>query len=565
MKNLFTVILLTIFFFNASAQLERIAPIQSNIYNSTKVQGLNILLSTKDFISTAIPNHPNNYPTSLQIVHAAQPFPPLWYLAGEHASSNATFNESDFFLDFNLQKNGFASFGASYYQGNLAPPYIGYFAFDTSSITLVDSTINRITYNIDSAQSMVDLHDIRYNERGEKMLMANIYKTIDARCLSNNPADTTIKAVVTYIVILDSNNTPVFVWNPLEHLSVCEMYYEYRNSSTSYGSRLNWSHGNSARWANDGNILYSFRHIGCGKINRETGGIMFKLSGKDTTAIQLADTNRYFLQHDFYQAENGLYSVFSNGDAAHPYMEAILYDINESNNTANVVYKHKVTPECISLALGSVDYVNGMCIINRGLFSCNTNNNINEIIDTASNTKVAELFGPIGQFSYQSRGTYWNVSTRPKLRLEGGELKTDSIPNLYNYKWYKIEDTTATFAGSGLTFSPSSGNYVVQAQKDTGLIVSYLVSDVMNVVLTSTRNNVLSKTNLTFLGDNNNALKIDNVDTNGILQIYNLNGQLLSKQVISKDEIIPLKYPVGVYVVNYSNASFNISKKIFIN
>jgi hypothetical protein len=74
---------------------------------------------------------------------------------------------------------------------------------------------------------------------------------------------------------------------------------------------INWSHLNSVRFANDGNIIYSYRHIGLGEINVKTGEIMWKLGGKDIEkSISLPDSARYYLQHDFSQGEDGLYYVF---------------------------------------------------------------------------------------------------------------------------------------------------------------------------------------------------------------------------------------------------------------
>lgn len=564
MKNISFILFFILFVTKVNAQLERIAPLHANIYNNQKLIGLNILLNTKDFNVLVNPNQPNKYPTSVQMTHADEPFPPIWYIVGENKSSNATFYESDFLLDFNLQeKTGQATFAGIYYL--IDRYFAGYFTFDTSTINLVDSTLELYTYHLDSSVNTVDFHDIQYNTNGDKMLLANVKRTIDGRCLTNNINDSLMSAVVTYIVVLNKNDIPVFIWDPLAHLSPCEMYYEYKDNSTHYYNRLNWSHGNSARWANDGNILYSFRHVGCGKININTGDIMFKLSGKDTNAIYLNDTDRYFLQHDFYQTENGLYSVFSNGDSAHPHMEAILYNIDEINKTAKLVYRYRPTPDCISSALGSVDYINNLCIINKGAFFCSPSANvISEIIDTTTNLKVAEYLTPNYQFSYQTRGTYWNVSTRPKIRLEQGVLKTDSIPNLYNYKWYKIVDTTATLVGNGLEYTPTTGKYVVQAQKDTGVIISYLLSDVLDIALTNnTVNNSLNNATIAFINENN-LLKIDN-NNFGQIEIYTLNAQLVYSKSITNKELIQLNLPKGIYVVKFFNEDFFVSKKIYIN
>jgi hypothetical protein len=246
-------------------------------------------------------------------------------------------------------------------------------------------------------------------------------------------------------------------------------------------------------------------------------------------------------------------------------MEAILYKIDEINKNAEVVYRYRPTPDCISRALGSVDYINNLCIINKGAFFCSpSTNTITEIIDTTTQLKVAEYLTPNYQFSYQTRGTNWNVSLRPKVRLENGSLKTDSIPNLYNYKWYKIVDTSATFVGSGLDFLPSvNGNYVVQAQKDTGFIISYLVSDIINYTATQANNIKSSKTKITFI-DDDNSVRIEKPELNSSLKVFNVNGQILLDKSINGDAIIPLSFSKGIYIVNYSDNVYTFSKKVFI-
>lgn len=105
---------------------------------------------------------------------------------------------------------------------------------------------------------------------------------MDVRCLSGSESDKAKGALINEIIILNKKDSVIFKWNPLEHLSVCEMQWAYKNSSLNYGEVINWSHINSVRFANDGNILYSYRHIGLGKINSKTGEIMWKLGGKDS-------------------------------------------------------------------------------------------------------------------------------------------------------------------------------------------------------------------------------------------------------------------------------------------
>src|SRR6218665_2276489 len=128
----------------------------------------------------------------------------------------------------------------------------------------------------------IDMHDFQEDKNGNRLFVNQALRTIDARCLSGLAADSFRTALVNNIVILDPKGSVIFYWEPLKHLSPCEMEWKYKNSSLQYGSIINWSHANSVRFANDGNLLYSFRHIGLGKINIKTGEIMWKLGGKDS-------------------------------------------------------------------------------------------------------------------------------------------------------------------------------------------------------------------------------------------------------------------------------------------
>jgi hypothetical protein len=547
-------------------QLDKVAKLTSFVNDPVKAAGINILLNTKDFTKTFNPTSEDQFRTSVQLVKLTKPFPPMWYQLGLGVLSP----NSDFYLGPTINEStGHLSYGFSIVPDSVIHPvFEGYVILDTTTMEPVD-TLTGADFTFDSIYQAVDNHEYEEDTHDNKLFFSVVKTRIDVRCLSGNPADSLMWAIVQYIVVLDSANQIKFVWNPLKYLSPCEMYWEYRNSSTTYPGALNWSHGNSLRWANDGNILYSYRHIGVGKINSTTGEIMFKLGGKDSiNSISLPDSIGYALQHDFYQRADGYYSLFSNGSSIRlPFMEGLVYDIDENAKTVQLIDRIKPSPDCISAALGGLDTYNNMYVLNRGMNFCASS--IFEMVDVVNisdQSPVAQIYGPSLNFSYRAHPTVWNISRRPLVSLENGELKTDSLPGLYGYTWYKVGDTTADNVGTGLTYNPTtSGKYVVEARAGTGSFTSFLVSDVFDFVLTNIKNSANKSIALRYdpLG---NMATIDLKDGNGQLRIFNLKGQeVISTALKSSSNAVYFKNTPGIYIFDITTANEHLAAKVFVN
>ncbi|MFN8282313.1 MAG: aryl-sulfate sulfotransferase [Chitinophagales bacterium] len=548
------------------AQLERVAPLTSVVHNSAALENTNLLISTKDFTSSFSPTSKDSFPTSVQLVSATEPFPPKWYQIGER-SLNGGNTYIDFYLDNEIQeRTGNLSFGYTIYTG-IAPHNVtvGYVSLDSTTLLPVDS-IDENSIRIDSLYQAVDLHEYREDGNGNKMFFTMVKTRIDARCLSGNPADSLMPAIVQYIVIIDSLDQIKFIWNPLQHLSPCEMRYEWRNQSTAYSGALNWSHANSLNWANDGNILYSYRHIGVGKINAQTGEIMFKLGGKDTAnSIHLPDSIGYSLQHDFYQRPDGKYSIFSNGDdSILPFMEGLIYDIDEVNKTVQLYDRYKPLPACKSRALGGLDTYNNMYFFNKGMNFCSGTRMV-DIVNVSDKSTVAEIYSPTLNFSYRAHPTAWNVSKRPVITASNGQLTSDSTVGLSGYTWYKINNLKAVKVGNGLNFSPSTdGKYVVEAKTGSGYFISHLVSDPFDFVITGIRSTSSGNIKL-FYNTLANTASIDIKETTGLLRIYNLNGQILNEISLSNNHSeVYFKATTGFYLFEVMTDKSHSTTKVFV-
>lgn len=480
-KIFFTIVIFAGINSVCNAQLNKLCPISSTVYNKKAVKGMNLLLNTKDFIPYFTPGGGTKLSSSVQLVNTQQPFPPLWFQMGNPVSDTGNFVATTFLADIKIQKQGGDLTFFFSYPGKL----YGSVTIDTANLQTKDTLIKYPTTYKDMVMKQFDSHDYQVDAAGNQLFASQVYRKIDARCLSNLESDSARTAVSNNIVILNSKDSIIFNWNPLDHISPCEMYWEYKNSSLSYGDLINWSHLNSARFANDGNILYSLRHIGLGKINRKTGEIMWKLGGKDTTnSIHLPDSARYFLQHDFSQREDGLYSVFSNGDLSHLYAEGLVYKIDEVNKTAVLESRYRTKPDIFSMALGSYQCQNDNCIINYGMQKPTATPTQDMAHILVKDKLAAVISGPQMNFSYQVHETKWAAAQRrPVVRLKKKILYSDSKSGLHDYNWYKIEGNTAIPVGSGTSFTPIvSGKYVVEAIQGLGLFKSYLVSDVFTYI-----------------------------------------------------------------------------------
>lgn len=479
MKKLTSFCISILFILNiCSAQLNKLCPISSTVYDKDKIKGLNLLLDTKDCTPFLVKNGKTTLTSTVQLVNATQPFPPLWFQMGNPQTDTGGFFETTFLLDIRIQKeSGNLTFFSSY-----PGSFFGSTTFDTATLQPIDSLT---TYKTAPAgdKFILDPHEYQVDKAGNKLFANKIRKKIDARCLSGLEKDSVRIGVINEILIVNKDDSVLLQWDPLEHLSVCEMNWAYKDVDFTYGNAINWSHANSIRFANDGNIIYSLRHVGMGKINRKTGEIMWKLGGKDTlNSIRLADTANYYLQHDFLQQEGGLYTVFSNGDDQHPYLEVLTYKIDEENKTAELVSRYKPEPNIYSNAMGSYECKGDTCIVNFGVYIQKTPEKTQEMGKIWVGKKlVATLAAPPGNFAYKVLQTKWNAAQRrPKVSLlKGGMLRANSLDGLHDYTWYKIEGNNAIPVGSGKIFTPTvSGKYVVEAQQGTGLFRSYLVSDV---------------------------------------------------------------------------------------
>jgi len=447
------------------AQLEHVPPILAEIRDSQNLNGI-LLLNTSDYHHQY--GAPNHYPSTLQIIDPLNPWPPIFFINAKPGGKGALGN--GYYTNFFFHENSrLLSFYGSISTSN--SPYGTFVISDTNFIIL--DTVAKNTRNADS-------HDFQINSKGERLYMTVVDSLLNLSAFSNNPVDTSVLVTSQMIQVIDKAGKVVFHWNPLEHLSISESYKKYKDltDNNPFTRGWDWQHGNSAGFTDDGNIIYSFRFLGVGKINRQTGKIMWKFGGKSPT-IPVPAGGEYYLQHDFQEIAPNVYSLFSNGNKksnSHKNSQpcrALVYYIDENRLSAKTlrIYEPDTTVFSISLGNYQTDENSELCVLNYGKYTnLQERQRSFEIVDT-SGVVHATYTSPLLNFSYRAQYVRSWKPTRPVIFNESGTLKVTGFP--YRVSWYLLDGLKLTHVSDELRYQPkSNGTYIATMRAGFGWLVS---------------------------------------------------------------------------------------------
>ena len=544
------------------AQLQNVAAITSRVRDSTMLtSGVHAFLNTKDFGVLIHPSAPPTWETSLQLVDVVKPYPPIIYQTGsENVNPQAIFfpAKSDFYTDLKIQSNGQLTYVCDKVPHGTASGFFDPVRYDTATLSFIKADVIN---NLDG-------HDYRVNNRGE-VLYASIYlDTLDISCLSGTPGDTAV-VQTQQILIKDSNNVVIFSWRPFDgDFSPCEMRYFTPGTYTT-SQPLDWSHFNSANWSNDSNIIVSFRETSCFKINRQTGHVEWKLGGLDPQAIPVADSIMYFAQHDFEQLPDGRYSIYSDGDNAHRYMEGLMYTIDEVNKSAHLSDRYQSTDTGFSIAMGSYrQYNNDLRFLNYGLYvspvqAGSPPNLFCDILDSNDHL-LSSLVSPFNQVPYRVVPTAWSPEhLRPRI-TEQGTVLTASLPSTsryYDIKWYDMpNDSTSALIDSGLVLSaPIAGHtYVADAYIDSNTNLNWRITSLPFLYAVNTGVQEANAQDILRIMPNpaRGRFHILNDGKPRVCELYNDLGMYIRDLTVKcGDNVYEAPTASGVYIIRAKNES----------
>lgn len=435
----------------AHAQLEYVPPIHVAVYDTGRLHGI-LLLDTRDFhLRFGAPNH---YPSTLQIIEPLRPWPPIFFA---NISPELKDTEGNLLQDFRYQEQ---IRQLTFFISIKSPKhsYTAYLFSDTHFVCL--DTFADANKNIDG-------HDLRINAKGERLFMSVMDTLFDISGYSGKQSDTSALVTTQKIQISNSLGMLLFSWNPLEHIPISDHQQHHEQNMFTRG--WDWSHGNSVSFTHDGNIIYSFRRLGVGKINRQTGKLLWKLGGK-TPTLSLPEGGEFYRQHDFREIAPGIYSVLSNGDSLHP-CRGIIYRIDEYSGKVTVIHTVEPQPPVFSLSLGSYQVSESNYVLNYGRYhSLDDRHSIFQMGDTSG--KIYAVFSsPSLNFAYQVQHvTAWKP-VRPEIINAAGTFRVRGAHTAV--MWYKIDGSAAIRVSDAPEFKPrEKGTYVATIKKGFGWLVS---------------------------------------------------------------------------------------------
>jgi hypothetical protein len=429
------------------------------------------ILGTVDHRHYFYPNESFRYPNTIQIIDGTAPWPPVWFMitpvdASEKALQILTggqfiFGGNDRFIFFSPVRDKDSLIRQ--------PSYI---------------IINKYLTPIDTFRwynKRVDQHDFREGLNKQKLYFVQ-YDTVVDISRMYKPDDTAVTALVNEIELTDSAGRLLLRWDPLKQLGFDAMFFPYRYApSITYDSTLlDWSHANGISWDWDENILYSFRHIGIGKISSKDGHVIWRIDRKKQKPNFSSDSIPFFLQHDLkvidHQGPITTYSVFSNGDKLHPYCYGIVFTVDEL--TQKVSLKNLVYPSKSVLSYGHGNFelnAEGRYLLNYGI--CGNDTAADIILFETGNVNRAELvtyaIAPVN-VSYRVYELTNCVPPRPQIIQIDKFLRAKG--NMKNWVWYQLSGNdcrTVKKVGNGSFFSPQRGGvYCVTGEYGIGYSVS---------------------------------------------------------------------------------------------
>ena len=243
-----------------------------------------------------------------------------------------------------------------------------------------------------------DPHDLRILPNGHALLLGVDNEIVDMSQLV--PGGYAYAEVIGCVIQeLDQSRNVVFQWRSWDHYRITDAMNISFTSTV-----IDYVHGNSLDVDTDGNLLFSSRHLNeITKINRETGGIIWRLGGMNNQFKFLNDPVGFSYQHAVRRIANGNITLFDNGDFhVPPYSRALEYALDEETKTATLVWQYRNTPDVFGFAMGFVERMqNGNTVIGWGA----GNPTVTEV--TAGGSKVFEMTFDEGVYSYRAFRYNW--------------------------------------------------------------------------------------------------------------------------------------------------------------
>ena len=474
-KGVIFVLLILVINQNTFCQgLDKICPVILQQGN-TKAD-ISFVLTTTDYNFAR--NRPARYENSIQIIDVNQPWPPRWFSAMEPDTTMPFPYGQTVPINASYQNKQFTYFTVIKVKGpaNTVLNKQG-FVICNPNLQPVDTLM--------LPNQEIEHHELRIAPNGDKIFFVMHDSVVDMRAIHHLEQDSALKLSYENIVITDAKGKIVFTWDPIKYLGADAQYPAYFNEKGMMRKPgvHDWGHGNSVCFDYDGDILYSYKLVGIGKISRKDGHVIWRIDRNNQQPNSYSDTIPFYLQHDFKSGKDAagkvFYSFYSNGDAQHKTSIACQFSVKDTLNGVKafkILKKHTPPTEIKnSNGLGNYDVeANGNYLINYGAYRADTSNPKTCFEYRDVNNKILSSYAlyPFATIYRAHKLDGWRPA-RPVIKLNGKVLSLEV--NYPSISWYELnsKEQIATQVFQGKEFNPSkAGVYCAVVASGFGYAVS---------------------------------------------------------------------------------------------
>ncbi len=195
-------------------------------------------------------------------------------------------------------------------------------------------------------------HDLLLLGDGSYWIMCDETRAMD---LSAVGGDANAQVTGTTIQHVDPAGTLLFEWSPFDHFLITDA------DPTVYQGivGVNWTHGNSFDFDDDGNILIAFRSLNeITKINSQSGAVMWRMGGlRNQFTFQGAPDAGFSRQHSVRAIGNGQFIVLDNLGLGINESRYERYSVDAQSLTATLEQSYGSMPPVTTPIGGSVQAV----------------------------------------------------------------------------------------------------------------------------------------------------------------------------------------------------------------
>lgn len=241
--------------------------------------------------------------------------------------------------DFKVQPTGLLTY--------TIPQLAKFYAMD-STYAVVDTFRCKHGYGTDE-------HELQMLPNGHVLMIALDWQIMDMSQIVTG-GKTSATVVGNHIQELDTRGNVVFEWRSWDHFTFADAIgVELRADIVDY------VHMNAIDVDEDGNVLVSSRHLSeVTKINRRTGGIVWRLGGKNNQFAFLDDVHQISYQHDIRCLPGERYTIFDNGNFHTPqFSRAVEFLVDSVAKTVERAWQYRHSPDLYTHWMGNAQRLAG--------------------------------------------------------------------------------------------------------------------------------------------------------------------------------------------------------------